>query len=95
MKAYYPDGQPADTSNIFGYSANQMLLELLRRCGNELTRENLMKQATAITNVQMPMLLPGITVTTTPKDFNPFRSLQLARFDGKSWKLFGATISAQ
>ncbi|TXL70575.1 ABC transporter substrate-binding protein [Vineibacter terrae] len=95
MKAYYPDGQPADTSNIFGYSANQLLLELLRRCGSELTRENLMKQATNLSGMQMPMLLPGVTVTTTPKDFNPFRKLQLARFDGTSWNLFGSIISAQ
>ena len=67
---------------------------MLKQCGDDLTRENLMKQAASLHNVKLPMLLPGITVSTNAIDFASIKQLQLEKFDGKTWKLFGEVISA-
>jgi hypothetical protein len=65
---------------------------VLKRCGNDLTRENVMKQATSIENLELPMLLPGIRINTSPSDFYPLEQMQLMRFDGKHWVRFGPVI---
>ena len=70
------------------------MVAVLKQCGNDLTRENLMKQAASIHDLKLPMLLPGITVSTSATDFAPIKQLQLEMFDGKTWKLFGQVISA-
>ena len=70
------------------------MVAVLKQCGNDLTRENLMKQAASIHDLKLPMLLPGITVSTSANDFAPIKQLQLEKFDGKTWQLFGEVISA-
>ena len=92
MKKYYPDGNTSDILNIFGYAAAQTLVQVLKQCGDELTRENIMRQAANLKNLEIPVLLPGIRINTSPTDFYPIEQLQLARFDGKRWALFGELI---
>jgi branched-chain amino acid transport system substrate-binding protein len=92
MKRYYPDGNIADAYNVAGYSFSQALVDILKRCGDDLTRENIMKQATNLKDVELPMFLPGIKITTSPTDYRIIKQLQLMRFDGKQWVLFGDVI---
>jgi hypothetical protein len=65
---------------------------LLRACGDDLTRENLVKQATHLTNVSLPLFLPGVTISTTPADYAAYNTFKMAKFDGKTWKFFGENI---
>jgi branched-chain amino acid transport system substrate-binding protein len=92
MKKYYPDGDLTDIFNGYGYSAAQTLVHVLKQCGDELTRENVMKQAASLKNLELPMALPGIKINTSATDFYPLKQLQLARFDGKRWVLFGELL---
>ncbi len=92
MKRYYPDGNIADYYNVIGYSQTQVLVEILKRCGDDLTRENVMKQAATLKDIELPMFLPGIKITTSATDYRIIRQLQLMRFDGKQWVLFGDVI---
>ena len=70
------------------------MVQMLKQCGNDLSRENVMKQAGNIKDLELPMLLPGVKINTSPDNFYPIRQMQLASFDGASWKLFGDLISA-
>ncbi len=88
-KRWYPEGDPEDWLNVFGYSLAQLMVEVLKRCGDELTRENLLHHATAIKDVQLPMMLSGIKINTGPKDYLPVEQAQLMRFDGERWVRFG------
>jgi branched-chain amino acid transport system substrate-binding protein len=92
LKKYYPEGNIADSSNVYGYSAAQTLVQVLKQCGDNLTRENVMKQAASLKHLQLPLARPGIEVNTGPDDFFPFEALQLQRFDGKHWVAFGKVI---
>ena len=92
MKKYYPDGNLSDNLNVFGYLAAQTLVQVLKQCGDELTRENVMRQAANLRDLALPMLLPGIKINTSPTDFYPVDQIQLARFDGKRWVLFGEVL---
>jgi branched-chain amino acid transport system substrate-binding protein len=89
MKQYMPDADPIDTGYATGYTEAQAIIEVIKMCGDELTRENVMKQATNIKGFTLPMLIPGITVTTSPTDYNPIKQLRLERFDGEQWVLIG------
>ncbi|MDB5409972.1 MAG: branched-chain amino acid transporter substrate-binding protein [Rhodospirillales bacterium] len=89
MKQYLPDADPADAGYSTGYTEAQAIIEVIKQCGDELTRENVMKQATSIRGMSLPMLIPGITVTTGPADYNPIKQMRLQRFDGEQWVLFG------
>jgi branched-chain amino acid transport system substrate-binding protein len=91
MKKYDPQGDLSDVFNVYGYSEAQTLVQLLKQCGNDLSRENVMKQAANL-NIKLPLLLPGIRLHTGPKDFSPIKQMQLARFEGKRWVLFGEVI---
>jgi branched-chain amino acid transport system substrate-binding protein len=93
MKKYNPSANVADANNVYGYSVSQTMVVVLKQCGNNLTRESLMKQAASIHDLKLPMLLPGISVSTNPTDFAPIKQMQLAKFDGNVWKLFGDVIS--
>ncbi|APW39747.1 branched-chain amino acid ABC transporter substrate-binding protein [Rhodoferax koreense] len=95
MKKYMPGDNVYDTLNVFGYSAAQTLAHVLKQCGDDLSRENLMRQATSIDNLALPMVLPGILVKTTPEKRTALRSMQLASFDGKAWQLFGDVIGTR
>jgi branched-chain amino acid transport system substrate-binding protein len=92
MAKYYPDGNLADASNIYGYAVAQTLAQTLKQAGDNLTRENVMKQAANLKDLQLNVALPGVKINTSATDFYPFESMQLARFDGKQWVLFGEVI---
>ena len=92
MKKYYLEGDINDGLNVFGYAVAQTLIQVLKQCGDDLTRENVMRQATNLKNLEIPMLLPGIKINTSPTDYYPIEQQQLARFDGKRWVLFGEVI---
>jgi len=92
MSKYVPDGNPRDGGTFYGYSAAQTLVQVLKQCGDDLTRENVMRQAANIKDLPLPMLLPGIKINTSPTDFYPIEQEQLARFDGKSWVRFGELL---
>ncbi len=94
MDKYYPDGNKADSFNVYGYSVAQSLVQVLRQSGNDLSRANVMKQAAALKDFVVPMLLPGIKINTSPTDFYPIEQEQLARFDGERWVLFGEIFDA-
>jgi branched-chain amino acid transport system substrate-binding protein len=86
MQKYYPTGNLADGSNVYGYTVASLLAVVLKQCGDTLTRENVMKQAASLKGVDLPMLLPGIKVNTSATDFYPLQSVQLARFKGETWE---------
>jgi branched-chain amino acid transport system substrate-binding protein len=94
MKTYYPEGDVTDASNVYGYNVAQGLVQVLKQCGDDLSRENIMKQAANL-NIDLPMLLPGVKVSTGPKQFFPIREMQLAKFNGKIWELFGEVIRSE
>jgi branched-chain amino acid transport system substrate-binding protein len=94
MKKYNTLGNVADFFTVYGYTVAQTMVAVLKASGNDLTRENVMKQAASIHNMTLPMLLPGITVSTSADDFAPIKQMQFMKFDGTTWKLFGGVISA-
>ena len=91
-KQWYPEGDPMEWNNVFGYTLAQLTVEVLKRCNDELTRDNLMHQATAIKDLQLPMMLPGIRINTSPQDYLPVEQVQLVRFDGERWVRFGDLV---
>lgn len=82
---WYPRGDIADGSNVTGYISAYMTVKIIEMCGNDLTRENLLKQATNLNKVVAPLLLPGISISTRPDRYAPYTQMQIARFDGKTW----------
>ncbi|HEY3677217.1 MAG TPA: ABC transporter substrate-binding protein [Bradyrhizobium sp.] len=90
----FPEGNKLDASVVVGYSVTQTLLQVLKQCGDNLTRENIMKQAANLKDFRVEMLLPGIKINTSATDFAPISSLQLMRFKGEKWELFGDVITA-
>ena len=93
MQKYYPVGNLLDSSNAYGYAVSSLLHIVLKQCGDDLTRANIMKQAASIKDVQLPMLLDGIKVNTSASDYYPIQSICLARFKGEKWDLFGEILS--
>jgi branched-chain amino acid transport system substrate-binding protein len=93
MKKYYPEGNLADGSNVYGYSAARTLEVVLKQAGDNLTRANIMKQAASLKNVTIDTLLPGIKINTSATDFAPIEAMQLAKFNGQQYDLFGEVIS--
>ena len=86
MDKYYPGGDKTDAGNVYGPSNAATVVQVLKQCGDELTRENVMKQAANLHDFTVPMLLPGITINTSPTDFAPVKQVQMARFDGERWR---------
>ncbi|MBS0452204.1 MAG: ABC transporter substrate-binding protein [Proteobacteria bacterium] len=93
MGRYYKEGDPKDASNLYAYIAAQAMVHVLKACGNDLTRENVMKQAANIKNLKLPLLLPGMALNTSPTDFFLVKQAQLARFTGTQWAGFGDVLS--
>ena len=93
MKKYNSSGSLTDINNVYGYSAAQTMTAVLKASGDNLTRENIMKQAAGMHDLKLPMLIPGITITTGADDFAPIKQMQLMKFDGNTWQLFGEVIS--
>jgi branched-chain amino acid transport system substrate-binding protein len=94
MKKYYPEGALDDQANAYAYLVAQTMVHVLKQCGNDLSRENIMKQAGGIKNLELALLLPGIKINTSPTDFAPIEQEQLAKFDGERWVLFGELYDA-
>ena len=92
MAKYYPDGNVKDGSNVVGYGLAQTLVQVLKQCGDNLTRENVMKQAANLKNYRTEVLLPGININTSPTDYAPIEAMQLIRFDGKEYVSMGKII---
>jgi branched-chain amino acid transport system substrate-binding protein len=92
MAKYYPDGDKDSNFNSYGYSTTQLLIHVLKQCGDDLTRENIMKQATSLKNVQLDLSLPGIVNNTTPEDYRVNKQLQMMKFNGERWELFGPIL---
>ena len=93
MDKYFPDGDRASAFTVYGYTAAQTLVHVLQQCGDDLSRENVMKQAVNIKNLDLPMLLPGININTGPNDYYPIEQMQMQRFNGTTWELFGPVLS--
>jgi branched-chain amino acid transport system substrate-binding protein len=95
MAKYMPGANLGDVNYVYAYSVSFLMEQTLKKCGDDLTRENLMKQAANHQKLRVPGLLPGITVSTSPTDFYPVQAVQLQRFKGESWDLFGEILSAE
>ena len=93
MAKYNPDGDLSDPFNVYGYSVAATLEQVLKQCGDTLTRENVMKQAASLKRFRLETLLPGITISTSSSDFAPIEAMQLERFNGQQFELFGEVIS--
>jgi len=93
MTKYNPSASVADANNVYGYGVAYLLVQVLKACGDNLTRENVMKQAASLHSLTGPMALPGITISTSPTDYAPIKQMQLEKFDGNTWQLFGEVIS--
>ncbi len=89
MKKYQPNASTGDLYNVQGYTAAQLMALVLQNCADDLSRDNIMRQTKSLNGVSLPMMLPGITIHTDPRSVTPIRQLQMARFDGRSWVLFG------
>jgi branched-chain amino acid transport system substrate-binding protein len=94
MKKYYPEGALDDQSNGYGYNVAILMTHVLKQCGTDLSRENIIRQAANLKDVELPLLLPGIKVNTSATDFAPIEQEQLARFDGERWVTFGDLFDA-
>jgi ABC-type branched-subunit amino acid transport system substrate-binding protein len=95
MKKHNAGASLQDASNVFAYAVSSLMHETLKKCGDNLTHENLMKQAANHKKFKLPMLLPGITVSTSPTDYYPIQAVQLSRFKGQTWELFGDIMHAE
>lgn len=95
MAAYFPEGDAQSTLTVYGYLAAQTVEHVLRQAGGDLSRENVMRQAASIDDLALDMLLPGITVATAPDDYFPIEKMQMARFNGERWELFGPILSGE
>ena len=93
MDKYYAKGDKTDQQNVYGYSIAQTTVQLLKQCGDEVTRENVMKQAANLHDLELPMLLPGIKINTSPTNFVAIRQAQMRRFDGERYVPFGPVLS--
>ena len=94
MTKWYPDGDQEDAATVFGYGVAKGLEQVLRQCGDNLTRENIMKQAASL-DFEIGVYLPGTRIKTSPTDFAPIEQLQMMRFKGESWELFGPIMSGE
>ncbi len=92
MQKYFPDGNAKDFYNMYAYTVALTLMQVLRQCGDKLTRENIMAQANNLKDVTIPTLLPGMKVNTSPTNHHPLRQAQMMRWEGQGWKRFGAVI---
>jgi Periplasmic binding protein len=95
MDKYYPEGDKTSGNTVFGYLLAQTLVAVLKQSGDNLTRENVMKQAASLENLKIGVLLPGITINTGPNDFAPIKQMQMMRFNGASWELFGPVMTGE
>jgi branched-chain amino acid transport system substrate-binding protein len=94
MDRYFPEGDKSDSGTVFGYGVSQGIVQVLKQCGDNLTRENIMKQAASL-DMEIGIYLPGTRIRTSPTDFSPLEQLRMMRFKGESWELFGPLMSGE
>jgi ABC-type branched-subunit amino acid transport system substrate-binding protein len=92
MAKYYPEGDKTSSLNTYGYGTAQLMVHVLKQCGDDLTRENVLKQATNLKNVELDLALPGISASTTPNDYRVNKQLQMMKFNGERWEMFGPIL---
>jgi ABC-type branched-subunit amino acid transport system substrate-binding protein len=92
MDKYYPEGDKLSTVNTYGYSVAELLVHILRQCGDDLTRENIMRQAASLKGFVGSLALPGMSATTSPTDYRINKQMQMMKFNGERWELFGPII---
>ena len=92
MAKYLPGGDINDITYVYAYSCCKTLMQVLKQCGDDFSRENIMRQATNLNDLELPTLLPGIKINTSPTNYRPMRALQFMRWDGKTWVRFGDVI---
>ena len=95
MKKYYPEGSLDDPQNVVGYAQAQTMIQVLKQCGDDLSRENVMRQAANLRQFRATMLLPGITINTGSNDYQPIKDMVLQRFNGERFELFGGVLSSR
>ena len=95
MDKYFPEGDKTSSFTVYAYSVAQTLVQVLKQCGDDLTRANVMRQAANLKNLELPMLIPGIKINTGPSDFFPIEEMQMQRFNGERWERFGPIISGE
>jgi branched-chain amino acid transport system substrate-binding protein len=95
MDKYFPEGDKSSTFSVYGYLTAQTMVQVLKQCGDELTRENVMKQAANLKDLELGMLLPGIKINTGPTDYFPVEQMQMSRFNGDHGELFGSVIGGE
>ena len=91
----FPDGDKTNANNIYGYATAQTMVQVLKQCGDNLTRENVMKQAASLKDFTSEVMLPGIKVNTAANDFFPIEQMQLMKFNGEAWEVFGDIITGE
>lgn len=94
MDKYLPEADKGNNNSVYGYVVAQTMVQLLKQCGDELTRQNVMKQAANLKNFSTDMMLPGITIDTGADDFFPIEQMRLMQFDGEAWRMFGDVIAS-
>jgi branched-chain amino acid transport system substrate-binding protein len=94
MDKYMPDGDKTSSFTVYGYAVGETMLQVLKQCGDDLTRENVMKQAANL-NFTFGLLLPGMKVTTGPNDYFPLKQMQMQRFNGERWEPLGPLMSGE
>jgi len=95
MDKYFPQGDKTSSFPVYGYTVAQTLVQVLKQCGDNLTRENVMKQAANLKSLKLPMPLPGIVINTSPTDYYPIEQMQIVQFDGKTWRPTGPIMSGE
>jgi branched-chain amino acid transport system substrate-binding protein len=95
MDKYFPEGDKTSTFSVYGYLTAQTMVQVLKQCGDELTRENVMRQAANLKDFAPALLLPGIKINTSPTDYYPLEQMQMSRFNGEHGVLFGSVISGE
>jgi branched-chain amino acid transport system substrate-binding protein len=92
MDKYLPDADREDSGYFTAYGVSTVMLHVLKQCGSDFSRENVMKQATSIRDLEVPVLLPGIRVNTSPTNYHPIRQMQLQKWTGQTWQRFGSIL---
>ncbi len=95
MKKYLPEADANDVNYVYAYGVASTLMQVLKQCGNDVSRENVMKQAASISHLKLSVALPGVEVNTSPTDFRPISQMQLAKFNGKTFERFGEVLSGE
>ena len=94
MDKYFSEGDKANVLHVYGYALAETLVQVLKQCGDDLSQENVMKQAANLKGFRSEMMLPGITANTNQSDFFPLEQMQMMQFDGSTWRLFGEVINS-